>query len=96
MSGRGIRNMPQGDIWSTISAISNTYKEKNQQFVLKDPVLHLCSLPELLKVLILHVFYFNFQSWITLQFISTTLIRKKCISKYFNSLLNYPNENHKI
>lgn len=30
MSGRGIRNMPQGDIWSTISAISNTYKEKNQ------------------------------------------------------------------
>lgn len=34
MSGRGIRNMPQGDIWSTISAISNTYKQKNEEFFL--------------------------------------------------------------
>ena len=34
MSGRGIRNMPQGDIWSTISAISNTYKQKNQFFLM--------------------------------------------------------------
>lgn len=73
-----------------------TPTRKEPAVCLDDRVLHLCSLIDLLKVLILYIFYFYFQFWFILQFISTTFFQKKSLCKYFNPLLYYPSEIHKI